>query len=495
MGSNKMQIKKWLVVILAWSLVCSTAFARSAPESFADLAEELLPTVVNISTTQTIDVADSDQLGELFTYRFPEGSPFNDLPELFDKFYSEQGKDKQPTDRKAMSLGSGFIIGEDGYIVTNNHVIEKADEIKIIFSDNTEATGKIVGRDVKTDIALLKVEVDHKLKAITWGDSDNVRVGDWVVAIGNPFGLGGSVSAGIISARARDINVGPFDDFLQTDAAINRGNSGGPLFNTEGEVVGINTAIFSPTGGNVGIGFSVPVALAKPVIDQLKDTGKVQRGWLGVKIQTVTKEIADSLGLSQEGGALVLEVNQGSPAKKSGILPGDVILTFDGKQVLEMRKLPRIVADTQIGKEVDVVIWRKGAKQKLSVMVAELEESDEPQANKLGLLPQKKNDASLLGKTTDILGMTVADLTTENKQYFKLNKQLVGVLVAKVNDQSAAAAGGIMPGDVIESINQEAITSVKAFSAQVAKAKQAKRKSVLLLINRRGATQFVVVNM
>ena len=483
-----------------------TASARSAPESFADLVDALMPSVVNISTTQSVEEG-AGTADEAFMYRFPEGSPFNDLPELLEKFYGHpgqrpddepgfgEGKKKNDKEHKEVSLGSGFIIDEAGYIVTNNHVIEKSDDITVVFSDDTKAKAKIIGRDAKTDIALLKVDVKRKLPAIKWGDSDVSRVGDWVIAIGNPFGLGGSVSAGIISARARDINAGPFDDFIQTDAAINRGNSGGPLFNTQGEVIGINTAIFSPSGGNVGIGFSLPISLAKPVIKQLREVGKVSRGWLGVKIQTVTDEFSESLGLKDTSGALVLEVTKGSPAEKAGILPSDVILQFDGKDVAIMRKLPRFVADTPINKKVDLVVWRDGKKETVSVVIAQLDE-DESKEEKIAPTSSKEEKTKQnYGATIQKLGMTLANVTDMNRTRFKLKPEQKGVLVVKVDEQGAAAEKGIQRGDTIEAVNQDAILEIKQFDTAITKAKEAGRKTVMLLVNRQGATQFIVVNL
>ena len=318
--------------------------ADALPESFADLASELLPSVVNISTTQIIERGD----GPSHNFpQFPPGSPFE---EFFKDFMERNGrKGEMPNNgkprRRARSLGSGFIIDPSGVIITNNHVIAEADEIKVRLQDETEFKAKILGRDPKTDLAVLRIEPgQRKLKAVKFGDSDKLRVGDWVVAIGNPFGLGGTVTAGIVSARGRDINQGPYDDFIQTDASINKGNSGGPLFNLKGEVIGINTAIFSQSGGSVGIGFAVASRLAKPVITPLRDFGRTKRGWLGVRIQMVTDEIAESFGLKDTSGALVAEVSQNGPAKKAGIKPGDVILTFNGKKVEAMRRLPRIVA-------------------------------------------------------------------------------------------------------------------------------------------------------
>ncbi|HCW68886.1 MAG TPA: serine protease, partial [Thalassospira lucentensis] len=340
-----------VIVLLGVTSVSQIANARPAPDSFADLAERLLPSVVNIATSQMV----ADRQGPDF--QFPPGSPFEDL---FRDFMDRNGQGGEqggpsPQKRRATALGSGFIISADGYIVTNNHVIDGADEISVRLHDGDTLDAKLIGRDPKTDVALLKVEPKEDLPFVKWGSSDDARIGDWAMAIGNPFGLGGTVTAGIVSARNRNINQGPYDDFIQTDASINRGNSGGPLFNLEGDVIGINSAIYSPSGGSVGIGFAIPSAIAQSVVDQLKEYGRTRRGWLGVHIQTVTDDIADSVGLDESTGAMVAGVSDEGPAKEAGIKQGDVILTFDGKEVESMRRLPRIVADTKIGKDVDVV--------------------------------------------------------------------------------------------------------------------------------------------
>ena len=355
------------VVVLA-GMLPGAALARTAPESFADLADRLLPAVVNVSTTQVVEGSAGIELPQL-----PPGSPF----EEFFKEFMERNQPKQQQRRRATSLGSGFFIDNAGHVVTNNHVIQDADEISVILHDDTRLEAKVIGRDAKTDIAVLKVEPHGKLAPVKFGDSDNIRVGDWVVAIGNPFGFGGTVTAGIISARGRDINAGPYDDFLQTDASINRGNSGGPMFNLDGEVIGINTAIFSPSGGSVGIGFAIPSNSARGVIQQLIEHGQVRRGWLGVRIQSVTEEIADALGLKEAAGALVAGVIPGGPAEKAKLKDGDVILEFDGKPIGQMRRLPRLVADTDVGKTVPIKVWRDGRALTMKVEVGALEEPEE----------------------------------------------------------------------------------------------------------------------
>ncbi len=338
-----------------------SAATRPALDGFADLAEKLLPSVVNISTTQTVKQDQKREHSAPGRPQFPPGSPFEEFFKDFFDHNGQRGDQPEAKPRKATSLGSGFVIDPSGYIVTNNHVIADADEITVILHDDTNLKAELVGRDTKTDVAVLKVKTDKPLAAARWGDSEKARVGDWVLAIGNPFGLGGSVTAGILSARQRDINSGPYDEFLQTDAAINKGNSGGPMFNMDGEVIGINTAIYSPSGGSIGIGFAVPSNLAKAVAAQLvnEPDHAVHRGWLGVRIQAVTDEIAESLGLDKPHGALVASVNDNGPAQTGGIQPGDVILNFDGKAVPDMRHLPRLVAEESVGKTVPVKVWRK----------------------------------------------------------------------------------------------------------------------------------------
>ncbi|MEL0062206.1 MAG: Do family serine endopeptidase, partial [Candidatus Puniceispirillum sp.] len=351
-----------LMVVIAYLFVAVPAGAAGRPASFADQVEALSPAVVNISTTTIVGDGSGVDMPQ-----FPPGSPFED-------FFKNFGDNNRQ--RKAQSLGSGFIIDQEGIVVTNYHVIENAEEIRVILKDETSFTAKVLGQDKKTDIAVLKIDPGKtKLTAVTFGDSDKLRVGDWVLAIGNPFGLGGTVTAGIVSARGRDIGNGPYDDFIQTDASINRGNSGGPLFNVAGEVIGINTAIYSQSGGSVGIGFAISSNLAERVTGQLIEFGQTRRGWLGVFIQEVTPDIADSLGLKEAAGALVSSVNEASPAAKGGVQPGDVILKFDGKTIDKMRDLPRIVAETEIGTAVDVELFRQGKKATVKIILGELEKA------------------------------------------------------------------------------------------------------------------------
>jgi len=466
--------------------------ASSAPESFADLVEKLTPAVVNISTTQTIEGGNMSPFAPFFHFQGPEGEGMEELPELFKKFYGlPDGSNGGATKRETTSLGSGFVISEEGYIVTNHHVIDKADEITVIFNDDTEAVAEVVGSDAKTDIAVLKIKVDKKLQYVKFGNSDKSRVGDWVIAIGNPFGLGGSVSAGIISARARDINAGPFDDFIQTDAAINRGNSGGPLFSVNGDVIGVNSAIFSPSGGNVGIGFAVPANLAEPVIKQLIETGSIERGWLGVKIQTVTDEIAESIGMKKAKGALVVDVDETSPAGKGGVKSGDIIVSFDGKDVETMRRLPRIVAETAVGKKVPVTVWRNGKEKTLVVTIARLDESD----NKEKKLSDKDSDKGKDSNKADmkIAGIGIDDINRSNRKKFSLEKEVKGVVIVDIDPKSEAAAKPIRKGDVISAINQTHINSVEEAKKVFDDAMKKGRKSILLLVNRGGETLFVAV--
>ena len=484
-------IKILLVFTLCFFTVGNKSYAMAIPESFADIVEKLSPAVVNISSTQNAKSPVNPQ-EESFSYNLPKDVPFNDLPELLKKFYGQENG--APIEQKATSLGSGFIISEDGYIVTNNHVIDQSDEITINFNDDSEAKAKVIGKDAKTDIALLKIETKKKLKYIKFGNSDTARVGDWVIAIGNPFGLGGSVSAGIISARARDINAGPFDDFIQTDAAINRGNSGGPLFNMDGEVIGVNSAIFSPSGGSIGIGFSVPTSLAEPVIKQLKETGYVKRGWLGVKIQTVTEEIAESIGLQKTNGALVLEVTKDSPAQKAGILSGDIITSFDGQEIAAMRRLPKIVAETPVGKKVPVVVWR-GEKEKTLIVTVALLEEDQSVADAASESNKENAEGHEdLKASYDIFGVGVKDLTPSLRDRFNIDKDVNGVVITSIASNSEGAEKPIEVGDIISAINQVEINNLDEAKTQIKKATDAQRKSILLLVKRGGDALFITIS-
>ncbi len=465
-------------------LVCLMAIrdARAeVPESFADLAERLLPAVVNISTTQVVGDRqfDGPELPQ-----FPPGSPFE---EFFREFERRRNPNQPP--RRATSLGSGFIV-EGNYVVTNYHVIEGADEITVILQDDTNLPAQIVGWDDKTDIALLEVESDAELPHLDWGDSNEMRVGDWVVAIGNPFGLGGTVTAGIISAIARDINAGPYDDFIQTDASINRGNSGGPMFNVDGEVIGINTAIFSPSGGSVGIGFAIPSSLGRAVVDQLREFGRTRRGWLGVRIQSVTDEIAESLDLEEPRGALVASVTPQGPAAAAGIEPGDVVLEFDGQDVPEMRRLPRLVADTEVGKEVLVSIWRRGELLEISVVLGELEQAEDD-----GLLAAVPTDPGVEDRALEGLGLTLEPLSPDLRDQFDLPSSAGGVIITSVEPDSAASEKGLVEGEVILEVGQEPVESPRDVIDRIEEAREAGRRSVLLLVDRRGDLRFVALGI
>jgi serine protease Do len=470
-----------LLLALAVALSAQPASARSAPESFADLAEKLLPAVVNISSSQVVRTTQQQEIPQA-----PPGSPFEDF---FKEFFDRNQREGAP--RRASSLGSGFIIDKTGFVVTNNHVIAEADEITVILHDDTRHDATVIGRDPKTDLALLKIEVDGDLPFVAWGDSTGARVGDWVVAIGNPFGLGGTVTAGIISARQRDINQGPYDSFIQTDASINRGNSGGPMFNMDGRVIGVNTAIFSPTGGSVGVGFSIPSSIAERVVTQLRDFGRTKRGWLGVRIQSVTDEIAESLGLEEAAGALVADVTEDGPAQESKIEAGDVILKFDGKVVEEMRDLPRIVAETKIGKPVEVDVWRKGKRRVIKVVVGELEE-ERPVLASTG----PRGDAIEPEEAEiDSLGVSVTAITDDMREQFNVPEDVQGVLVTGVTADSGAAEKGLRPGDVIVEVNQEEVSTPGQIAAKVSEAMDNDRRSVLLLVNRNGDLRFVAVRV
>jgi serine protease Do len=470
-------------MLIVWSLVCfvlsagvvpsfNTAHSKAAqavadastvPVSFAELAKKASPSVVNISTVKTV------RGRGLMPMPFGQGDPFRDF---FERFF----RDQMPRDFRQQSLGTGFIIDKQGYILTNNHVVEMADEIKVKFSDGKEYEAKIVGRDVKTDLALIKIESDESLQPLSLGDSEKLEVGEWVVAIGNPFGLGNTVTAGIVSAKYRQIGAGSYDNFIQTDASINPGNSGGPLLNISGEVVGINTAIFSRGGGNIGIGFAIPVDMAKDLLPQLKQ-GRVVRGWLGVMVQKITPELKEKLNIKDDKGALVADVTKGGPAEKAGIERGDVIVSFDGKEIKEMRDLPFVVAATPVDKTVNVEVIRKGKKQSLEVKIGELKDDQE---------------AALVAEAPPRLGMTVEEVTPELARNLGLT-EMSGIVVVQVEDDSPAAAAGLRPGDVILEIDQSSVESLDEFNSKIEKYK--KGDTILLLAKRRGATVFLTLKV
>ncbi|MBY2922868.1 Do family serine endopeptidase [Rhizobium leguminosarum] len=501
------------------------AVPNNGPASVADLAEGLLDAVVNISTSQNV----KDDEGAGPAPRAPDGSPFQ---EFFNDFFNKQQGNKGGN-HNVSSLGSGFVIDPGGYIVTNNHVIEGADDIEINFANGSKLKAKLIGTDTKTDLSVLKVEPKTPLKSVKFGDSSTMRIGDWVMAIGNPFGFGGSVTVGIISGRGRNINAGPYDNFIQTDAAINKGNSGGPLFNMKGEVIGINTAIISPSGGSIGIGFSVPSELASGVVDQLREYGETRRGWLGVRIQPVTDDIADSLGLDTAKGALVAGVIKGGPVDDGSIKAGDVILKFDGKTVSEMRDLPRVVAESTVGKEVDVVVLRDGKEQTVKVKLGRLEDSDQAAASDDAAPDGSQSDGGVItpdpGENNDmdqpdsgdqakpapdspdqhkgqvspdaatpknVLGLSLSLLSAETRKAFGIAESVDGVVVTEVTPGSASAEKGLKPGDVIVEVAQEFMKSPDAVAAKVQALKQEGRRNAQLMVaSANGDLRFVAVPM
>ena len=473
------------------------AQARGAPDSFADLAATLAPAVVNISSQQAVQ-AKADRPSGSGDPQFPQGSPFeqffHDFMERHGAPGGEQnhgdsgGGDNEP--RRGVALGSGFIIDPTGFIVTNNHVIEGADEITVTLHDGTSMKAKLIGHDDRTDVALLKVESDTPLPAVPFADSDTARVGDWVLAIGNPFGLGGSVTAGIVSARGRDIRQGPYDDFIQTDAAINRGNSGGPLFNMDGQVIGINTAIYSPSGGSIGIGFSIPSNMAKQVVSQLHDFGHAKRGWLGVQIQQVTPDIADGLGLHPARGAMVASVTDDGPAAKSQIRGGDVILKFNGMDVKEMRTLPRVVAETEIGKQVPVVVWRDGKEVTLQASIAELPDDVQQASATPAPAPKKPADTAL---AVTGLGMKLSAINADLRTKYSIGADQKGVVVTDVTANGPAAARGLKAGDVVVEVQQESVSTPQDVEDRVQKYRKMSRKTVLMLVQNTDGLRWVPV--
>ncbi len=444
------------------------AAAGAARVEFADLIEQVSPAVVNIAVEKTVRPAN-----------FNGQNPFSGTP--FEHFFGPGGRPGHPQQR-AGGVGSGFIIDADGYIVTNHHVVEGASEVTVTLVDGEQYTASVVGADAKTDLALLQIEPNGGLPYVPFGDSDDARVGEWVVAIGNPFGLGGTATAGIISARGRDINSGPYDDYLQIDAPVNRGNSGGPVFNTDGQVIGVNTAIYSPNGGSVGIGFAIPSSQVTSVIEDLREHGQVKRGWLGVEIQKVTGEIANSLALEQARGALVAAVSQDSPADAAGVRIGDVIVKYNGKDVADPKALSRAVADTQAGEKTRLDVWRDGQSKSLSVRIAPRE--DEILA-----------DNGTGGSNDPTLGLRLSKLDREARARFQIAPDIDGVVVTAVKPGSAAAARGIRAGDVISMLNQRKISSLSDLQAVLKGAKQSDRESVLALVQRGDSRRFVTLGM
>jgi serine protease Do len=470
----------------------SPAFARG-PESLADLADTVSDAVVNISATQTIDERHASNVPEL-----QPGTPFDDLFEEFFRRHQQGGNDRQDQkrrERKSNSLGSGFVVDPSGIVITNNHVIADANEITVIFADGRKLKAEIVGKDEKVDVAVLRVKPEKPLKAVKFGDSEKMRVGDWVLAVGNPFGLGGSVTAGILSARHRNIDSGPYDNYFQTDAPINKGNSGGPLFNMAGEVIGINTAILSPSGGSIGIGFATPSATVVPIIDQLQKFGETRRGWLGVRIQNIDDTIAESLNLGELRGALVAGTDDKGPAKAAGLKAGDVIIKFDGVDIKESRDLPKLVAAESVGKEVEVVVMRQGKQIAKTIKLGRLEESQKQAA-----LGGKRGDLGTKAPPSAVekaLGMEFSGLTDELRQKYAIkNSVTAGVVITSVDPDSSAAEKRVQPGDVIMEINQEPVKEPGDVAKKIAALKNGGKKSALLLVaNGQGEVRFVALGL
>ena len=477
--------KKYVLVCL---FIIKTSIVSSIEQpDFSEMADELIPSVVSVSV-----IISRETINQPRAPQFPPGSPFEDF---FKDFFERRGIPRQNTPpqrprRNETAQGSGFIIDDKGLIVTNNHVIAGASSITVVLHDGKTLQAKLIGADAKTDLALLKVKTDIKLKAVNWGNSDEVKVGNWAMAIGNPFGLVNTVTVGIVSARARDINAGPFDDFIQTDASINRGNSGGPLFNLKGQVIGVNTAIYSPSGGSVGIGFAIPSALAENIVKQLEDHGRTIRGWLGVRIQTVTEDLASSLGLDRPYGALVASVIPNSPAEEAGIKPGDIILDFNGSEVTEMRKLPRLVAETKVNSRSNLTIWRNEKKKSLEVVIAEMKEEE----NKAKKSRDTTEPEMLQSDYFKQLGITLSSITQDIRMRQNIPEDVSGLLVTKVEQNTDAEIKGIRPGDIIQEINQVSVNNINAFR-KVMNSIKGSKKGVLLLVNRQGNINFVALKL
>ena len=466
-------MRAFYLTALTTMLIVAQAMVAQARESFSDLADKVSPAVVNITTSTVV------AQGAGPSPIVPEGSPFEDF---FREFRDRSGQGDRP--RRTSALGSGFVISEDGFVVTNNHVIESADEIIIEFFSGRELQAEVVGTDPKTDIALLKVEAEEPLPYVSFGDSDTARVGDWVMAMGNPLGQGFSVSAGIVSARNRALS-GTYDDYIQTDAAINRGNSGGPLFNMDAQVIGVNTAILSPTGGSIGIGFSMASNVVTRVVDQLKEYGETRRGWLGVRIQDVTDDVAEAMGLEEVRGALVTDVPEG-PAAEADMASGDVILSFDGRKVEDTRGLVRQVGNTQVGKTVRVVVFRDGKTQTLKVTLGRREAAE-------GAVPAAQPNGEEEPSEAAILGMTLSTLTDELRGQLDLGDDATGLVVTDVDNLSEAYEKGLRAGDLFTEAGQQKVNVIEDFEDRIADAEEAGRKSILLLVRRAGEPRFVAL--
>jgi serine protease Do len=462
--------------------------------SLSPIIQKVMPAVVNISVTSKVGDATPSSEDEQVSPGADEGDngpnfPPSPFDEFLRRFFEQQAPNMQhpPQGAKRVALGSGFIIDPSGYVVTNNHVVGESGTVTVIFQDNSKHPAKIVGRDPKTDIALLKIDAPSPLPYVNWGDSDAAKVGDWIIAVGNPFGLGGTVTTGIVSARGRDIHSGPFDDYLQLDAPINRGNSGGPTFDLNGAVIGINTAIYSPNGGSVGIGFAIPANMAKNVVQQLREHGSVERGWLGVQIQEVTPDIASSLGLKKDQGALVADIGSDTPAAKAGLKQGDVILQYNGRAVDQLHDLPRLVAETPAGKSVDMTVWRNGKEERVTANVGRMPNGEQVASNET----QQHEGQQAGPERASALGIQLGKLDDHTRRQLGLKKEVNGVVVTGIRDDSPAADLGIQPGDVIVAINQQPVTSPGEVAQKLKEAQQGNNKHLLLLLNRRGINEYV----
>ncbi|MFQ5935798.1 MAG: DegQ family serine endoprotease [Acidiferrobacterales bacterium] len=476
---------------VAQSSIATPASTQAMPtgraaNNFADLIEQVKPAVVNISVSgKLINIGKwpGPQFDMPEQFKLPPGSRFEEFFRHFFDRPSDKWQGNEPM-TKVQAVGSGFIVDPSGHVVTNNHVVNGAEKITVVLNDGTRYPAEIKGRDAKTDLALLKIEAKKPLPYVSFGDSESVRAGDWVVAIGNPFGLGGTATAGIVSARGRDIQSGPFDDYIQIDAPINRGSSGGPLFDNSGRVIGVNTAIFSPTGGNVGIGFAIPSSLAKSVVGQLRAHGKVERGWFGVKIQTVTDDVAKGLGMKQAKGALVASVMADSPAAKAGVQVGDVVVEYDGESITRMKDLPRLVANTEANKAVEIKVWRKGKEHSLNAVIGSTPGEEM-------VATADSGDEQADGK----LGLSLAAATPELRQQYRLAKDTKGAVIVGVRPDSPAAEKGLRTGDVITMVGQKAVSTPDDVVKAVKKATANKREAVVLLVERHGEARFVALDL
>lgn len=480
-----------ILVLFYMTVFPSLSNAQGSPGSFADLSEKLLPAVVNVYTTQNIRV--DRNRSRRGGNSFPPGSPFEEFfkrfqdPDQESESNSNSGNSR-PRVQQRRSLGSGFIIDASGIIITNNHVIDDADEISIRLHDGTELVAELIGKDDKVDLAVLKVETDEDLPFVSFGDDSTARVGDWVLAIGNPFGLGGTVTAGIISARNRDIQSGPYDQYIQTDASINRGNSGGPMFNMDGEVIGINTAIYSQSGGNIGIGFAVPSTQAETVINQLREFGRTKRGRIGVTIRDVNDDIAESLGLENSNGAMVNSVLEDSPSSKAGIEFGDIIIEFNGTDIKEVRDLTTIVANTEIGKTVNMVVLRKGKRVTLKITIDELDEGASTE--------EEEAEEAAKEELETVLGLSLTELDDEAREELEIGEEIDGVLVTNVDYESGREGlRSLRRGDVIVEVTQQEVKSIDDVKKRIEDQREAGRSVVLLSIFRRGTYTHIPIKL